>query len=212
MRQRRGDLDMVHWQRLIDAADTMRGLPLYIDDTPALSIAQIRQRARRFKRRHGLRLLVVDHLQLVGGDARSENRTQEVSAISRGLKAIAKELDVPVLALSQLTRRVEEREDKRPQLADLRESGSTEQDADVVMFIFREEYYLAKSEPHRKADESDDRFNDRYDHWRERCDRSKGIAEIIIAKQREGPLSVVRAHWNGELMRFSNLARDGEDY
>ena len=133
-----------------------------------------------------------------------ENRVQEVSDITRGLKAIAKELDVPVLALSQLSRAVEQREDKRPMLSDLRESGSIEQDSDVVMFIFREEYYLSRAEPTRRPDESDDKFNDRYDRWRERCEASFGVAEVIIAKQRHGPIGTVKLHFEAEITKFDN--------
>ena len=134
-----------------------------------------------------------------------ENRVQEISEITRGLKAIAKELDVPVLALSQLSRAVEQREDKRPMLSDLRESGSIEQDADVVMFIFREEYYLSRGEPTRRPEESDDKFNDRYDRWKERCEATYGMAEVIIAKQRHGPIGTVQLHFEAETTKFDNF-------
>ena len=130
---------------------------------------------------------------------------QEISEITRGLKAIAKELEVPVLALSQLSRAVEQREDKRPQLADLRESGSIEQDADVVMFIFREEYYLSRAEPTRRPDEADEKFNDRHDRWRERCEATYGLAEVIIAKQRHGPIGTVKLHFEAETTKFDNF-------
>ena len=153
----------------------------------------MRTRARRLKRRHGLQMIVVDYLQLMRSPAgmRSENRVQEVSEITRGLKAIAKELDVPVLALSQLSRAVEQREDKRPQLADLRESGSIEQDADVVMFIFREEYYHERGEPKQREDESNEKFAERHARWLERGERIHNVAEVHIAKQRHGPIGVV---------------------
>ena len=135
---------------------------------------------------------------------------QEVSEITRGLKTLAKELDVPVLALSQLSRAVEQREDKRPQLADLRESGSIEQDADVVMFVYREEYYLTRSEPSRRADESDQRFNERHEGWRQRCEQTYGKAEVIVAKQRHGPTGIVRLAFEGQFTKFDNLPADGE--
>ena len=187
----------------------LAAVPLFIDDTPALWVAALRTRARRLKRQQGLGLIVIDYLQLMrpsaGRLARMENRVQEISEITRGLKAIAKELDVPVLALSQLSRAVEQREDKRPMLADLRESGSIEQDADVVMFIFREEYYLSRGEPTRRPDESDDKFNDRYDRWKERCEATFGMAEVIIAKQRHGPIGTVKLHFEAETTKFDNF-------
>ncbi len=133
---------------------------------------------------------------------------QEVSEITRGLKTLAKELDVPVLALSQLSRAVEQREDKRPQLSDLRESGSIEQDADVVMFVYREEYYLTRSEPTRRTDESDQRFNERHDAWKQRCEQTYGKAEVIVAKQRHGPTGIVRLSFEGAITKFDNLPAD----
>ena len=175
-------------------------VPLYIDDTPALSVAALRTRARRLKRQHGLGLIVIDYLQLMRPSASSggsENRVQEISEITRGLKAIAKELNVPVLALSQLSRAVEQREDKRPMLADLRESGSIEQDADVVMFIFREEYYLSRGEPTRRPEENDQKFNERYERWKERCEAASATAEVIIAKQRHGPIGTRQTAFRG---------------
>ena len=170
----------------------------------------MRTRARRLKRRHGLQMIVVDYIQLMRSPAgmRSENRVQEVSEITRGLKAIAKELDVPVLALSQLSRAVEQREDKRPQLADLRESGSIEQDADVVMFIFREEYYHERGEPKQREDESNEKFAERHARWLERGERIHNVAEVHIAKQRHGPIGVVELYFDGMVTKFSNLVRD----
>src|SRR5260221_1688344 len=152
-------------------------MPFFIDDTPALTIGGLRTRARRLMRQQGLGLIIVDYLQLLrgAGDGRGpENRVQEISEITRGLKALAKELNVPVLALSQLSRAVEQREDKRPMLSDLRESGSIEQDADVVMFVFREEYYLSRGEPMRRPEDSDEKFNDRDERWKERCEADDG--------------------------------------
>jgi len=167
----------------------------------------VRTRCRRLKRTSGLSMVVVDYLQLLRGSSSrgSENRVQEISEITRGLKAIAKELDVPVVALSQLSRAVELREDKRPQLADLRESGSIEQDADVVMFVFREQYYLERAEPSRRPDESDDKFNDRYQRWQQRLGEVHNTAEVIIAKQRHGPIGTVRLYFDGQFTKFGDL-------
>jgi len=205
-RIRRGDVRKDDFDRFVAASQRLSTVPLYIDDTPALSVAALRTRARRLKRQQGLGLIVIDYLQLLrpGGSRSSENRVQEISEITRGLKAIAKELEVPVLALSQLSRAVEQREDKRPQLADLRESGSIEQDADVVMFIFREEYYLSRAEPTQRPDEDGTKFNDRHDRWRERCEQTYGLAEVIIAKQRHGPIGTVKLHFEAETTKFDN--------
>ncbi|MGF1625895.1 MAG: replicative DNA helicase [Alphaproteobacteria bacterium] len=207
---RRGELGSAQFESLVRASRELAELPLYIDDTPALSIAQVRTRARRLKRTHGLSLIVVDYLQLLAPSQgrRSENRVQEVSEITRGLKALAKELDVPVIALSQLSRAVEQREDKRPQLADLRESGSIEQDADVVMFIFREQYYLERAEPAQRDDESLEKFNDRHDRWMHRCEEVYNTGEVIIAKQRHGPIGTIRLSFDGQYTKFSDLAQE----
>jgi replicative DNA helicase len=157
-------------------------------------------------RQQGLGLVIVDYLQLLRGtvDPREANRVQEISEITRGLKALAKELNVPVLALSQLSRAVEQREDKRPMLADLRESGTIEQDADVVMFVFREEYYLSRAEPARRPEESDDKFNERYERWHRRLQEVTGTGEIIVAKQRHGPIGRITLRFDGETTRFDN--------
>ncbi|MFO1061329.1 MAG: replicative DNA helicase [Dongiaceae bacterium] len=209
-RIRRGEVRESDFPRFVAAAQELHRLPFFIDDTPALSVAALRTRARRLKRQHGLGLIVIDYLQLMrpSGQSRSDSRVQEVSEITRGLKAIAKELDVPVLALSQLSRAVEQREDKRPQLADLRESGSIEQDADVVMFVFREQYYLERAEPKQREDETPDKFNDRHDRWMERCTRANNVAEVNIAKQRHGPIGTVELFFDGTVTRFGNLVRD----
>ncbi len=197
---RRGDLTEGEFRRFVDAAKQLESCPLYIDDTPALPISQLAARARRLKRTHGLDVLIVDYLQLVRGTGRSENRVNEISEITMGLKAIAKELDIPVIALSQLSRQVENREDKRPQLSDLRESGSIEQDADVVMFVFREEYYVEREKP------SDDRL-DEMAAWQERMERLHGKAEVIIGKQRHGPIGSVELSFEGRFTRFGNLVQ-----
>jgi replicative DNA helicase len=207
-RIRRGEVRHEDFDKFVMASTRLQAVPLYIDDTPALSVAALRTRARRLMRQKGLGLIIVDHIQLLRPSASgraSENRVQELSEITRGLKALAKELDVPVLALSQLSRAVEQREDKRPMLADLRESGSIEQDADVVMFIFREEYYLSRGEPSRRPEESDDKFNDRYDRWKERCEAAYGLADIIIAKQRHGPIGTIKLHFEAETTKFEDF-------
>jgi replicative DNA helicase len=205
-RIRRGDISHEDFDKFVQASQRLSALKLFIDDTPALSVAALRTRARRLKRQQGLGLIVVDYLQLLrpSNQARQQdNRVQEISEITRGLKALAKELDVPVLALSQLSRAVEQREDKRPMLADLRESGSIEQDADVVMFIFREEYYLSR-EPTRRPDEAESKFSERYQEWRERLEKVHGLGEIIVAKQRHGPIGSVKLRFDAETTKFDN--------
>jgi len=205
-RIRRGDMEEHEFRRFVDAARTLEACPLYIDDTPALPIAQVAARARRLKRTHGLDLLMIDYLQLLRGTMRGgeANRVQEVSEITQGLKAIAKELDIPVVALSQLSRQVENRDDKRPQLSDLRESGSIEQDADVVMFVFREEYYREREKP---ADHELDKMA----AWQEVMAQVHGKAEVIIGKQRHGPIGTVDLAFEARLTRFGNLARPWQD-
>ena len=208
-RIRRGDVSHEDFDRFVQASQELQALKLFIDDTPALSVPALRTRARRLMRQQGLGLIVVDYLQLLrpSVQVRSlENRVQEISDITRGLKALAKELDVPVLALSQLSRAVEQREDKRPMLADLRESGSIEQDADVVMFIFREEYYLSRGQPLRRANETDEKYNDRYERWQNRFNEVYGLGEVIIAKQRHGPIGTIKLHFDAETTKFDNLA------
>ncbi len=197
---RRGELTPEAYERLFDISQEMSKMPLFIDDTPALTISAIRTRARRLKRLHNIEMIVIDYLQLLQGSSSrgAENRTNEISEISRGLKAIAKELNVPVIALSQLSRAVESREDKRPQLSDLRESGSIEQDADVVMFVFREEYYLSRLEPNKEASP------DKYASWEQKINPVRNLAEVIIAKQRHGPIGTVKLHFNPEITHFGN--------
>ena len=197
---RRGDMTEAEFRRFVDAAKALEACPLYIDDTPALPISQLAARARRLKRTHGLDCLIVDYLQLVRPASAKDSRVNEVSEITQGLKAIAKELDIPVVALSQLSRQVESRDDKRPQLSDLRESGSIEQDADVVMFVFREEYYAEREKP------SDDRL-DEMAAWQERMERLHGKAEVIIGKQRHGPIGTVELSFEGRFTRFGNLVK-----
>ena len=203
---RRGKIRESDWHRVVQASVSLQTRPLYIDDTPALSVAALRTRARRLKRREGLALVVVDYLQLVHptNKGNQTSRVTEIAEITQGLKALAKELHVPVLALSQLSRAVEQREDKRPQLADLRESGAIEQDADVVMFVYRDEYYQERSEPKQRPDESNERFMERYEGWQKRYEASRGVADVIIAKQRNGPIGAIRLAFDGSRGRFAN--------
>ncbi len=207
---RRGQLKERDFAKFLSLSQELQRLPLYIDETPGISVMGMRTRARRLHRTKGLDLIVIDYLQLMAGSAskRNEsNRVLEVSEITRGLKMLAKELKVPIIALSQLSRKVEDRDDKKPQLADLRESGSIEQDADVVMFIYREEYYL-RNEPGRHSNESDDRFNERYTAWQQRLEKVYNIADVIIAKQRHGPVGTVQLFFDGKFTRFADLDKD----
>jgi replicative DNA helicase len=197
---RRGDMTEVEFRRFVEAAKTLESCPLYIDDTPALPISQLAARARRLKREHGLDALFVDYLQLVRPATAKDSRVNEVSEITQGLKAIAKELDIPVVALSQLSRQVENREDKRPQLSDLRESGSIEQDADVVMFVFREEYYKEREKP-------GDHELEKMAAWQDEMEKLHGRAEVIIGKQRHGPIGNVDLSFEGRFTRFGNLVK-----
>jgi replicative DNA helicase len=199
---RRGRITEPEFEQIVVAAREMNKIPLYIDQTGGLAIAQLAARARRLKRQRGLDLLVVDYIQLMQGSSKkgSDNRVQEVTEITNNLKALAKELNVPILALSQLSRQVENRDDKRPQLSDLRESGSIEQDADVVLFVFREEYYLKNKEPKPGTIE--------YETWQNEMGLIHGVAEVIIGKQRHGPTGTVRLHFEDQFTRFSNLAAE----
>ena len=173
-----------------------------------MTIPALRARARRLNRLYGIDLIIIDYLQLMSGSSvkKNDGRVQEISEITRGLKAIAKELNIPIVALSQLSRQVEQREDKRPQLSDLRESGIIEQDSDVVMFIYRESYYLERMEPIKKAEESDDKYNEKHGRWRELCESSYNTAEIIISKQRHGPIGTIKTHFDSNFTKFSNFS------
>jgi len=199
---RRGMIDEGDFKKLVEVSQEMASMPLYIDQTGGITVGQLAARARRLKRQHGLGLVVVDYLQLLAGSSRraSEGRVQEVSEITTGLKTLAKELNVPIVALSQLSRAVENREDKRPQLADLRESGSIEQDADVVMFIYREEYYVERGKPQEGTIEFQD--------WMAKMQLVSGKAEVIIGKQRHGPTGTVQLQFEASVTRFSDLARE----
>ncbi|HEY1542738.1 MAG TPA: replicative DNA helicase [Xanthobacteraceae bacterium] len=199
-RIRRGEIDAADFDRVAEAAREMESLPFYIDETGGLAIAQLAARARRLKRQKGLDLLIIDYIQLLSGSSKraSEGRVQEVSEITTSLKALAKELNVPIIALSQLSRAVESRDDKRPQLSDLRESGSIEQDADVVLFVYREEYYLRNREPRPGTDE--------HFKWQTEMELAHGKAEVIIGKQRHGPTGTVQLQFEAEYTRFGDLA------
>ncbi len=207
---RNGDISEKEFAKLVATQNDIYNLPFFIDDTPAISVGQIASRARRLKRTSGLGLIIIDYIQLIQGSKASEaqGRVQEVSNITRGLKSIAKELNVPILALSQLSRAVEQREDKKPILADLRESGSIEQDADVVMFVYREEYYLDKSEPSQRDNENQESFNERFSRWQDKRNAAEGKAEIIISKQRHGPTGIIQVQFEAKYTRFMDLAQD----
>lgn len=199
-RIRRGAISRDDFPKFIKLSRDLADLPLFVDDTPALSVQAIRNRARRLYRRGGLGLIVIDYVQLIGSGRKghaAENRVQELSEITRNLKALAKELSLPILALSQLSRAVEQREDKRPQLSDLRESGSIEQDADVVLFLYREEYYEARKKPPENSE--------KYATWQNNMQGIQNRAEVLISKQRHGPIGTILLHYEGALTKFSNL-------
>lgn len=198
---RNGKFTENEWEKFVLTMQSLSSLPLYIDDTGGITIAQIAARARRLKREKNIGCIVIDHIQLVAGSGRSENRVQELTGISKALKVLAKDLDIPVVALSQLSRSVDSREDKRPVLSDLRESGSIEQDADVVMFVYREEYYLASREPEAGSP----------DHvkWTEKLDRATGRAEVMVEKHRHGATAKIDLQFDARFTRFSSLATTG---
>ncbi|MCK1741860.1 replicative DNA helicase [Bradyrhizobium sp. 139] len=200
---RRGGISEADFEKIRHVSIELQSLPFYVDETGGLSIAQLMARARRLKRQKGLDLIVIDYIQLLSGSGkRSENRVQEITEITTSLKALAKELSVPIIALSQLSRQVESREDKRPQLSDLRESGSIEQDADVVLFVYREEYYLAMKQPNPGTEE--------HHKWQQEMDRALGKAEVIIGKQRHGPTGTVALQFDAMVTRFGDLAEGSQ--
>ncbi len=211
-KMRKAELSKEDFKKIAKSTSELEELNLFIDDNPILTIATLRARARRLQRLYGIDLIIIDYLQLMSSTnkGKSEGRVQEISEITRGLKAIAKELNIPIIALSQLSRQVEQREDKRPQLSDLRESGTIEQDSDVVMFIFRESYYLERMEPIKKPEETEDKYNERTSRWQELCEKAYNTAEIIIAKQRHGPIGTIKTHFESNYTRFSDL--NNKDY
>jgi replicative DNA helicase len=198
---RRGDIEPHEYDDIADTLALLQDLPIFIDETGALSIAALAARARRLKRQEGLGLIIVDYVQLMtaSGKKKTDNRVQEVTEITTGLKALAKELNVPIIACAQLSRQVEQRDDKRPQLSDLRESGSIEQDADIVLFIYREEYYVKGKEPSPDSEE--------HIKWQTEMEAVHGRAEVIIAKQRHGPTGKIDLHYDGPLTKFGDLER-----
>ncbi len=206
-RIRRGDIGQRDFDRFVAVSRDIAGLPIQIDDTPAITMSALRTRCRRLKRTKGLALVVVDYLQLMrpAAGTRPENRVLEISQITQGLKALAKELSLPVLALSQLSRAVENREDKRPQLADLRESGTIEQDSDCVMFIYRDDYYLRQREPKAMSFDSEDKFQAQMDKWKRDMEQVHNRAELIIGKQRHGPTGKIDLFFEAEFTRFADL-------
>jgi replicative DNA helicase len=211
---RRGDIAQRDFDRFVQVSREVAGLPLHIDETPGISISALRTRCRRLKRTAGLSLVIVDYLQLMRPSAgtKPESRVLEISQFTQGLKAIAKEMAIPVIALSQLSRAVEQREDKRPQLSDLRESGTIEQDADSVMFIYRDEYYLQQRGPKQTAFDSDEKFNIAMDKWQQDMERVHNKAELLIEKQRHGPTGKIDLLFEGEFTRFADLDVVHEDH
>ena len=212
-KMRKAELNKEDFKKIAKVSSELENLNLVIDDNPILTISSLRARARRLKRLYDIDMIIIDYLQLMSGsqNVKNDGRVQEISEITRGLKAIAKELNIPIIALSQLSRQVEQREDKRPLLADLRESGTIEQDSDVVMFIFRESYYLERMEPIKKPDEQNDRYNERHQRWRELCESRYNLSEIIIAKQRHGPIGTIKTHFDPNFTKFSDLTRTEYD-
>ena len=199
---RKGNLSESDLDTLVSTSQKIIEMPLFIDDTPAINIATLASRARRLKRKHGLGVIIVDYLQLLRPpkNSRGESRVLEVSEITQGLKALAKELNIPILALSQLSRQVEQREDKRPPLSDLRESGSIEQDADVVMFVYRESYYLENKQPKLGSIE--------HAEWQSKMNDVNGLADIILGKQRHGPTGTVKVEFEGIYTKFKDLSKN----
>jgi len=197
---RNGKFAESEWEKFVLTMQELSTLPLYIDDTGGISIAQIAARARRLKREKKIGCVIIDHIQLVAPSRRAENRVQEITEISKGLKVLAKDLDVPVIALSQLSRGVDSRDDKRPVLSDLRESGSIEQDADVVMFVYREEYYLKSREPDPGTPE--------HGKWMEKMERAHRRAEVMVEKHRHGATNKIELFFDDRFTRFSNLANE----
>jgi len=212
-KMRKAELNKNDFNKIAKTSSELENLNLVIDDNPILTIPMLRARARRLKRLHDINLIIIDYLQLMSasGNNRNDGRVQEISEITRGLKSIAKELNIPIIALSQLSRQVEQREDKRPQLSDLRESGTIEQDSDVVMFIYRESYYLERLEPIRKSEEDDMKYNERVSRWQQLTNENYNKAEIIIAKQRHGPIGSIKMHFDANYTKFSDLTTKDYD-
>lgn len=209
VQDQRGALSPEQFRALVEAQQHFANMPLRIDPQAGLTAAQIAARARLHQRKHGLRLLVIDYLGLIAPADPRTNRVHQIEETTAALKLLAKELDIPVVLLCQLSRQVEQREDKRPMLSDLRDSGAIEQDADVVMLLYREQYYLERAEPTRRANESQDAFNDRYAEWVQRLEECRGVAEIVIGKNRQGGTGTVVVRFDGQRQTFENLHRGG---
>ena len=212
-KMRKAELNKNDFNKIAKTSTELENLNLIIDDNPVLTIPILRSRARRLKRLHDINLIIIDYLQLMSSSSNNKNdgRVQEISEITRGLKSIAKELNIPIIALSQLSRQVEQREDKRPLLSDLRESGTIEQDSDVVMFIYRESYYLERLEPIRKSEEDDLKYNERVSRWQQLTNDNYNKAEIIIAKQRHGPIGSIKMQFDANYTKFSDLTTKDYD-
>ena len=212
-KMRKAEFNKNDFNKIAETSSELENLNLIIDDNPILTIPALRARARRLKRLHNINLIIIDYLQLMSSSSnnRNDGRVQEISEITRGLKSIAKELNIPIIALSQLSRQVEQREDKRPQLSDLRESGTIEQDSDVVMFIYRESYYLERMMPIRKPEEDEIKYNERMGRWQQLAEESYNKAEIIVAKQRHGPIGSIKMHFDANFTKFSDLSNEEYD-
>ncbi len=212
-KMRKAEFSKNDFNKIAQTSSELENLNLIIDDNPILTIPALRARARRLKRLHNINLIIIDYLQLMSASSnnRNDGRVQEISEITRGLKSIAKELNIPIIALSQLSRQVEQREDKRPQLSDLRESGTIEQDSDVVMFIYRESYYLERMMPIRKPEEDEIKYNERMARWQQLAEESYNKAEIIVAKQRHGPIGSIKMHFDANFTKFSDLSNEEYD-
>ena len=212
-KMRKAEFSKNDFNKITNTISEIEKLPLIIDDNPVLTIAGLRARARRLKRLHNINLIIIDYLQLMSStnNKKNDGRVQEISEITRGLKSIAKELNIPIIALSQLSRQVEQRDDKRPQLSDLRESGTIEQDSDVVIFIYRESYYLERLMPIKKPEEDELKYNERMSRWQQLSEENYNKAEIIVAKQRHGPIGSIKMHFDANFTKFSDLSSEEYD-
>lgn len=205
---RKGDLTAEDTSKLQKSFDEISNLGFYFDDSPNLTVGELRSKLRRYKKSYNISYVVIDYLQLIKPERNRDNRVNELSEITRSLKQLAKEFEIPVMALSQLSRQVESRDDKRPLLSDLRESGSIEQDADIVMFVYREYYYLQNTEPKRKEGENNQTFQDRVAEWQEKCNNIMNEAELLISKQRNGPTGKVDLFFDDKITKFSSMAKN----
>jgi replicative DNA helicase len=208
---RKGDLNERDSLELSNAYQEINNLNFFFDDSPNLTVSELRSKLRRYKNNYNIKLVLIDYLQLIKPEGNRDNRVSELSEITRNLKQLAKEFDLPVISLSQLSRQVENRDDKRPLLSDLRESGSIEQDADVVMFIYRESYYLQRNEPTRGPDETQDSYNKKHDAWKDRNEEVFNKAELIVAKQRNGPTGKVDLYFDDKYTKFLGMDKNSKN-